>query len=203
MRKRSASSAIGANMDLHAQYPEAPIQTDRLSLRLLEPQDAGWIAVEIANPAVQKWLTSPPHPYRLSDAEDFIAKFGAQSGIRVIDLNGLPLGVVSIEPGQNLDPERPALAELGYWLQQSAWGHGYMTEAAKALTEWHFVHIGGPVYSGWIKGNAASENILRKLGFSDLETVDRRSEFHDTLVPVERVILRKPRDAGLSVANRN
>ena len=42
-----------------------------------------------------------------------------------------------------------------------------MTEAAGAIVDWHQSTFRSTIVSGWIKGNAVSENVLRKLGFED------------------------------------
>ena len=102
------------------------IKTERLVLRCLQADDAGWIAREIANPNVHRWLTTPPMPYRLDDAVDFLSRFAGDPGYRAIVHRGSPQGVISL--GTTNGRSR----ELGYWLQESAWGQGLMSEAAQA-----------------------------------------------------------------------
>lgn len=158
-----------------------PITTDRLTLRPLRAEDAPWIAREIANPKVQRWLTSPPHPYQLEHAEGFIAAKSADPGVRAITKDASPIGVVTLgHRGED---------DLGYWLAEHAWGQGYMTEAAGALLDWHFANGGGEVESGWVTGNAGSARVLDKLGFWPTETHQTYSQFHGKEVPVERVTL--------------
>ncbi|MEX0285646.1 MAG: GNAT family N-acetyltransferase [Paracoccaceae bacterium] len=159
------------------------LTTDRLTLRPLRPDDAPWIAREIANPDVQCWLTSPPHPYRLQDAEDFIALKQDDPWYLVIEVQGQPCGVVSVETGS----DRP---ELGYWLWVSAHGHGYMTEAAGAVVDAVFETGLQQLYSGWVDGNAASENVLTKLGFTRTgEIRQTRVNFLEADRPIIRVTL--------------
>lgn len=164
------------------------IRTRRLVLRPLEGADAAWIATEIARPEVHQWLTSPPCPYGVQEAQSFIAAFRSTPGVCVIEQDGVGLGVVSIETADRFVPDRPTLHELGYWLRVSAWGQGMMTEAAQALLAWHMRTQGGAVYSGYIRGNSGSARVLAKLGFLPFETVTRRSEFHDGPVTIDRVI---------------
>ncbi|MGP6086183.1 GNAT family N-acetyltransferase [Antarctobacter jejuensis] len=171
------------------------ITTERLVLRPMLPEDADWIAREIANPNVQRWLTSPPHPYRLEDAQEFVAKFSARAGFRTIEHAGDPLGVISIEEAARFSPDRPSLPELGYWLRETAWGRGYATEAASALLDWHDRSTGGDVHSGYISGNRASASVLRKLGFSPLETIRRRAHFEGGDVTIHRVVRQPGADA--------
>lgn len=159
------------------------IDTGRFTLRLLEAQDAPWIAREISNPRVQVWLTSPPHPYTLADAEAFIAKFGADDRYRVITDGSDPLGVVSLSVTSD------GGYDLGYWLREAAWGRGAMTECARALLAWHFTRSDVPVTSGWITGNAASQNVLTKLGFAAHGTKQAQCHFRNADVTVEKVRL--------------
>lgn len=57
-------------------------------------------------------------------------------------------------------------ASLGYCLNQSAWGRGYATEAARALLQWAFVTLGlNRVQSETDTRNVASARVLEKLGF--------------------------------------
>jgi len=171
-------------MDLHAE----DITTDRLALRLLQPSDAGWIAREIANPKVHRWLTSVPHPYRKEDAVEFIDLNLSNAGYRVISEQGTPQGVVSITSTD--DPA--SVPDLGYWLMERAWGRGLMTEAASALVAWHQAAYGCAIGSGWITGNTGSENVLRKLGFTDDGVTQCYAHFHDGPVTVHRVKLDTP-----------
>jgi len=171
-------------MDLHAE----DITTDRLALRLLQPSDAGWIAREIANPKVHRWLTHVPKPYSLADAHEFIAERLSNVGLRVIEAEGDPSGVVGI--AQPRDSE--ADPQLGYWLKEAAWGNGIMSDAATALVRWHQATFKRRLQSGWIEGNAASEKILRKIGFQDHEIVQEHAFFHGGPVTVHRVRLDTP-----------
>ncbi len=169
------------------------ITTERLTLRALQGSDAGWIAREVSNPAVQRWLTSPPHPYRLADAEGFIAKYAANPWFRVIQADGAAVGVVSVGNAAEMDPQRAAADELGYWLCVDAHGHGYMTEAAGAMVDAFFRSGAKEIESGWVDGNEASENVLRKLGFARTGVVvQRRVNYLNKELPIVRVHL--PRD---------
>lgn len=176
---------------------DQPLVTHRLRLRLLQAGDAAWLAREIAHPDVQRWLTSPPHPYRLSDAQAFIAAFGANPWFRVIEADGVPQGVVSVGHTQDPDPQRSAADELGYWLAVSAHGRGYMTEAAGAMVDAFFAGGSEEIVSGWIEGNGASENVLTKLGFARTgETVTRHVNFLGEPRPVVRVRLTRQQWPG-------
>jgi len=56
--------------------------------------------------------------------------------------------------------------ELGYWIAEDHWGHGYATEAARAILTWHFANSDADsVPCGAHHDNPASLNVQRKLGF--------------------------------------
>jgi len=165
--------------------------TRRLILRPLVTADEGWIARDISRPEVQHWLTGPPHPYGIDEARAFITACAEAPGIRVVEASGAACGVVSIMAHRSAGPDQ---RELGYWLAPRAWGKGYMTEAARTLIDWYFQTGGGMIHSGWIDGNAASQNVLRKLGFVRTgETQMRHAPFLARAVPVIRVQLDKDR----------
>jgi len=55
---------------------------------------------------------------------------------------------------------------LGYCLDDSAWGHGYATEAAHALLQWAFDTLDlNRVQAETDTRNVASARVLEKLGF--------------------------------------
>ncbi len=57
-------------------------------------------------------------------------------------------------------------ASLGYCLREEAWGHGYATEAARALLKWAFDTLDlNRVQSETDTRNVASARVLEKLGF--------------------------------------
>lgn len=160
---------------------EGAIDTRRLRLRLVTLADAGWVTEEISNPKVHRWLTGPPKHFALSDAVAFISERLTDPAFRVVERAGEPQGVVAI-----------GAEDLGYWLKESAWGQGYMTEAAGALVDWHFARRDEPLTSGWLVGNAGSEGVLRKLGFQDTGSRRDWSPFHGCDVEVMRVRLDAP-----------
>jgi len=158
--------------------PSAVLSTARLLLRRLRPEDAPAIADGIADWQVMRWLTTPPWPYALADAEWFIGD-AASTGAHAILANGSFAGVVHISPE----------GELGYWLARPFHGLGYMTEAAGALVGKHFALGGGPLWSGYVTGNAASCNVLTKIGFTNTEVVRKPARPLNRDVDIQRMAL--------------
>jgi len=157
------------------------IITERLRLRLMQPEDAEWIAREISNPSVQRWLTSPPHPYSLTDAHSFIAAKASDPGLRVIEHNGIGCGMIEITPATD------TCLGLGYWLRETAWGQGLMSEAARAMIDWIYETTTSDIRSGWIIGNAGSRNVLTKLGFQPDGQRQEYANFHGKDLILEQV----------------
>lgn len=61
--------------------------------------------------------------------------------------------------------ELGGIGEIGYFLLPEAWGSGYATEIAAALTEFGFTALGlHRMEARCNANNAASENVMKKLG---------------------------------------
>ena len=57
-------------------------------------------------------------------------------------------------------------ADIGYELSPKHWGHGYATEAARAMVGFGFAELGLQRISSWcIADNVASARVLERLGF--------------------------------------
>ena len=62
--------------------------------------------------------------------------------------------------------ERADECELGYWIGQPYWGHGYMTEAAREMLRHAFEDLGmRAVWCGYYDGNERSRRVQEKCGF--------------------------------------
>jgi len=152
------------------------LTTDRLVLRHFHMQDAPEMARQLGAWDVAKWLTSPPWPYGLADAEWFIDDASSDDSF-AITRDGALLGVVG------------GLDDLGYWLGQSHWGFGYMTEAARALVDHRFQQGLKQMHSGYVLGNEASARVLAKLGFTPTEVKTELSVPRQAKVQLQRMVL--------------
>jgi ribosomal-protein-alanine N-acetyltransferase len=77
-------------------------------------------------------------------------------------------------------------ANIGYEIAPDLWGHGYASEAARAILKFGFTQLGMHRIWAWcVADNTASGRVLEKLGMT-LEAHEREKElirgrWHDTL----------------------
>ena len=116
---------------------------------------------------VTRWLGGPP---TLTPAE-IVARWGAvhdldlRFGCRAIELaDGSVAGTVLFKPLPNGVGE----VEVGWHLHPDSWGHGYATEAARAVIARGFEAGLPEVYAVVRPGNEASLAVCRRLGMTPL-----------------------------------
>lgn len=138
-------------------------------IRSFRPGDATSITKHIGSYSVARNLSAVPHPYSLQHAEEWIATASNRTPQTnfAITVDDQVVGGIGVEIG---DPSRLAVcdhcAEIGYWLGESFWGRGIMSEAVVAITEWAFtelrvVRLHAAVYAR----NPASARVLEKAGY--------------------------------------
>jgi RimJ/RimL family protein N-acetyltransferase len=148
-------------------------RTPRLLLRPGFPEDAPALAAAIADEAIVRNLATAPWPYRMRDAEAFLASPRdpvLPSFLIYARTDGAPQLVGSCGLGR-----RPSGAvEMGYWIARPFWGRGIATEACLALLEIART-LGLPSLEGsHFMDNPASARVLEKLGFEPLGIVSPR-----------------------------
>jgi len=155
--------------------------TKRLTLRPITLFDAADINRGLNQAGVPDWLTNVPYPYTLEDAEFYIREMAQEPGTNhwAIDAGTGLIGVIS------------NASELGYWLNADHHGNGYMTEAAQAVVKHHFGATDNDLLSGYHLGNAASANVLTKLGFAPAHVVEQIKVATGKPVKTQRMLLTK------------
>lgn len=139
-------------------------RTPRLLLRPGWMEDAPALAHAIGDPAVLRNLARAPSPYGMDDAEAFLALPQHVRMPRLLAFtrtNGAPRLVGGC--GIHLDDD--GAPELGYWVARPYWGLGFATEAARAVLGMARASGVQGIRAGHFADNAASGNVLRKLGF--------------------------------------
>jgi RimJ/RimL family protein N-acetyltransferase len=148
-------------------------RTPRLLLRPGFPEDAPALAAAIADEAIVRNLATAPWPYRMRDAEAFLASPRdpvLPSFLIYERTDGAPQLVGSCGLGR-----RPSGAVvMGYGIARPFWGRGIATEACLALLEIART-LGLPSLEGsHFMDNPASARVLEKLGFEPLGIVAPR-----------------------------
>jgi RimJ/RimL family protein N-acetyltransferase len=148
--------------------PTPTLETDRLRLRPVTEGDADALFAMHSSAHVLRYWDSPPWSDR-ARAERFIAMSrqlaDEGTGARVIlerRTDGVFVGWCGLS---RWNPDYRSAA-LGYCLDDAAWGHGYATEAARALLQWAFDTLDlNRVQAETDTRNLASARVLEKLGF--------------------------------------
>jgi RimJ/RimL family protein N-acetyltransferase len=107
-----------------------------------------------------------PHPYEKRHARAFIklARAARPETAFALDVGGDAVGGIGFVV--NTDVERVS-AEIGYWLGESFWGRGIMTEALAAVTRYAFeTHELTRMYALPFASNAGSCRVLEKVGYT-------------------------------------
>ena len=148
--------------------PTPTLHTARLRLRPFTDADADALFALHSSAYVLRYWDAPPWSER-ARAERFIATCRQMadegSGARLAmdrASDGAFIGWCSLT---RWNPDYRS-ASMGYCLDDAAWGHGYATEAARALLQWAFDTLDlNRVQAETDTRNAASARVLEKLGF--------------------------------------
>lgn len=148
-------------------------RTPRLLLRPGFPEDAPALAAAIADEAIVRNLATAPWPFRMRDAEAFLARprDPILPSLLIFErTKGAPRLVGSCGLGR-----RPSGAvEMGYWIARPHWGQGLATEACGALVEIARMLGLASLEGSHFLDNPGSGRVLEKLGFEPLGIVAPR-----------------------------
>ena len=138
-------------------------------LREWKQQDADTIAVEANNAKIAANLRNAfPYPYTFEDARYFVEGCIAcrEKGqiTRAIVIDGKAAGSIGVFI---MDDIYEKSGELGYWLSETYWGSGIMTEAVKqicheAFDKFDIIRI----FAEPFEQNTGSRRVLEKAGFT-------------------------------------
>ena len=150
------------------------LRTARLRLRpwTTSPADLARLTDLYGRDEVTRWLGGPP----TVSAEELVARWAAlharddRFGCWAIELpDGEVVGTLLFKPLPNGVGE----VEVGWHLHPDSWGHGYATEAARAVIERGFDAGLPEVYAVVRPGNEASLAVCRRLGMQPLGRMRR------------------------------
>lgn len=139
------------------------LETERLILRAPQLGDVMAVAALANDKRIAENTRRIPHPYRRTDAEDFIAAVNVPNGeiaFVIAKRDGPIIGACGLAMQDDAAPD------VGYWLGVKHWGKGYATEAVRAVIDFAFTDLGHEALSAGARvTNPASRRILEKCGF--------------------------------------
>jgi RimJ/RimL family protein N-acetyltransferase len=147
------------------------LKTERLVLRAPRLGDVKTIAMLANDRRIAENTARIPHPYRLTDAEDFVAtaNFGNEAIFAIALRNGTRKDgttkdeVIGACGFTQIDRHPP---KVGYWLGTDHWGRGYATEAVRAMIDHIFSDLDCEAVQAAARvTNPASRRVLEKCGF--------------------------------------
>jgi RimJ/RimL family protein N-acetyltransferase len=157
------------------------LRTERLLLRQWREEDRAPFAALNADPVVMEHFPST----MTREASDAFVDFNIATiaergwGLWAVEADGEFIGFV----GLNEPRFRPGV-EIGWRLAREAWGHGYATEAARAVLEFAFGTIGlDEVISFTSTTNVRSQHVMERIGM----TCDPADDFDHPNVADERL----------------
>ncbi|MGH1575405.1 GNAT family N-acetyltransferase [Methylobacterium sp. P31] len=167
---------IRAARDTLADLPG--IETARLSIAALRPEDASALRRLTDDPAITAAVDFLPTPFTLQDAEDLIRggargqdRFlgawtrGADAGASGGSARALPVELVGVV-GTHL--RGAGTIEIGYWIGGAARGRGFAHEAVSAIIALLGQRFPArTIVAECRPANVASWGLLQKLGFRD------------------------------------
>jgi RimJ/RimL family protein N-acetyltransferase len=166
------------------------LETERLILRAPRLGDAKVLAALANDKRIAENTRRIPHPYKRSDADDFITAVNVPGG-EIAFLITLRDGTLVGACGIAMQDGAP---DVGYWLGVKYWNKGYATEAVRAVIDFAFTELGhDTLHAGARVTNPASRRILEKCGFQWMAVGLCRIRALNSSAPIDRFRL----DRGL------
>lgn len=166
-------------------------RTPRLLLRPGWPEDAPALSAAIGDHPLGDSPLGSPWPRTPADAGTFLGRESDPRFPNVLVLRRT-LGTPRLVGGVALVPPsgRDEIPELGFWIERSCWGLGFATEAARAVLDFARHALGlREIRATSFASNAASHNVLEKLGFRQVGEVLKPCATRGTLFPARRFSL--------------
>jgi RimJ/RimL family protein N-acetyltransferase len=164
------------------------LETKRLVLRAPRLADAKAMAALVNDRRIAENVARIPFPYRVADAEHFIAGANRPDGEAVFLIalrDGTMIGTCGII---NEDPA----PELGYWLGVDFWNQGYATEAMHAVIDYAFTDLAhDALQAGSRVTNPAARRVLEKCGFQWTGVGLYRIKAINSSAPIDRFRLER------------
>ncbi len=145
--------------------PMVTLTTERLVLRGFEKSDAMDVFAYAQNPNVGPLAGWKPHA-SIEESRGVVAHFMRYGEVWAVvsKQTGRVIGSVGLHADERRNVEGARM--LGYALGEEAWGHGYATEACRAVLRYAFEELSLRVVSVYhFPDNQRSKHVIKKLGF--------------------------------------
>ena len=147
------------------------LETARLILREYKIQDAEQVFNNWASdPACCQFLSFEPHK-DLAETKKIVQGWiddyanGSYDWVIETKDNHEIIGSISVTNGHHTLDLKNGIAEVGYCFGSKYWGHGYATEALRAVIEYLLKEAGMYlVEANYVSGNPASGRVMQKAG---------------------------------------
>ncbi len=151
-----------------------PIETERLRLVLLAPDDAPALQAISDNPIIIAAISFLTPPFKVADAEALIRGKG-DGRDRFVGLWSRAEEALAGVFGVHLQGDDRV--EIGYWIAPPMHGQGFATEAGRVLVEW-LTSLAPErlIVAHALKNNHGSQRVLAKLGFRSPEAAGLEPE---------------------------
>jgi RimJ/RimL family protein N-acetyltransferase len=146
------------------------VADEQYCLTPMRPDDAQTLVCHLTDRAIYAQTLRIPFPYTLADAQRWLSlvdestrRHGRPVHWAIRDERGLLIGGCGLN---DLDPDRPHRAEIGYWLARPYWGRGIMTAMVGAACRRAFSELGlSKLVACVFAANGASLRVLEKNDF--------------------------------------
>ncbi len=179
--------------------PTPDLATERLRLRGFREADRAPFAAMNADPRVMEHF---PRALTRAESDAFVDRIIARwvqdgHGLWAVErlADGRFLGFTGLVLERFDFPFAPAV-EVGWRYAVDAWGHGYATEAARAVVRFGFEELAlGEILSWTIPTNAPSRRVMERIGMTHDPCDDFDHPHHLTNDRIRRhVLYRLPKD---------
>ncbi len=176
---RSIFVTSNASSDLVLKQQIPTFTTERLRLRSLRPGDEEFLARLSTDPLVMQYIhagaLTPDRARREADIEVELAGYRRHFGRWLMEMpaSAVRIGWIQLVKfrGPKFDESRSDDLQIDYELDPAFWGHGYMTEAARAVLAYAFGRMELDRVLIYTRlENERSVRLIERLGFGQVST---------------------------------
>ena len=150
------------------------LETDRLALREMTPDDIDFVAAMLGDAQVMRWY---PRVYSRAESREWLERqrwrystYGCGLWLCEERHTGVPVGQAGL---LMQDVDGAIEPEIGYLLHRPFWRLGYATEATRAVKRYAFETRDHPHVIALVRpGNEASAAVAKRLGMTPRREID-------------------------------